>query len=236
VHGGGNSSLVLAPVRAAVRDRFGPAAQAVDDDINTLHGVPGARCLVGVSLTAWAAWEDIGQPQPYRVYRAVNDRMVRAERAVLLPAGLPSRPWYKYVILLRPVAPARLHTDGDGDNRHAIYAPAKYKGYGAVVFPALTEVGASVSFQSFCLLKPGFRRWRRRTGQEQSWHRRPSHRCSNVSPTRLLVYRAARRWQRNNRDICSSGIEQETFAYKNKKTTQTHTSGDCLKMRLPSLF
>jgi N-acetylated-alpha-linked acidic dipeptidase len=40
-----------------------------------------------------------------------------AERALLLPEGLPNRPWY----------------------RHAIYAPGQYTGYAAVVIPGVNE-------------------------------------------------------------------------------------------------
>jgi N-acetylated-alpha-linked acidic dipeptidase len=39
------------------------------------------------------------------------------ERQLLLPAGLPQRPWY----------------------RHAIYAPGRYTGYAAVVIPGVNE-------------------------------------------------------------------------------------------------
>ena len=40
-----------------------------------------------------------------------------AERALLVPEGLPNRPWYK----------------------HAIYAPGQYTGYAAVVIPGVNE-------------------------------------------------------------------------------------------------
>lgn len=46
------------------------------------------------------------------------NRILRdAERAFLLPAGLPNRPWF----------------------RHAIYAPGEYTGYAAVVLPGVNE-------------------------------------------------------------------------------------------------
>jgi N-acetylated-alpha-linked acidic dipeptidase len=48
-----------------------------------------------------------------RLNRALRD----AERALLLPDGLPGRPWF----------------------RHAIYAPGKYTGYAAVVIPGVNE-------------------------------------------------------------------------------------------------
>jgi N-acetylated-alpha-linked acidic dipeptidase len=48
-----------------------------------------------------------------KLNRALRD----AERALLMPDGLPNRPWY----------------------RHAIYAPGQYTGYAAVVIPGINE-------------------------------------------------------------------------------------------------
>ena len=47
----------------------------------------------------------------------LNAALRNAERALLLPQGLPHRPWY----------------------RHAIYAPGEYTGYAAVVIPGVNE-------------------------------------------------------------------------------------------------
>jgi N-acetylated-alpha-linked acidic dipeptidase len=47
----------------------------------------------------------------------VNEMIGRAERALLLPDGLPGRPWY----------------------RHQIYAPGLYTGYGAKTLPGVRE-------------------------------------------------------------------------------------------------
>ncbi|HLZ39714.1 MAG TPA: M28 family metallopeptidase [Candidatus Sulfotelmatobacter sp.] len=47
----------------------------------------------------------------------LNQTLMDAERALLLPQGLPHRPWY----------------------RHAIYAPGEYTGYAAVVIPGVNE-------------------------------------------------------------------------------------------------
>jgi N-acetylated-alpha-linked acidic dipeptidase len=47
----------------------------------------------------------------------LNRALVGAERALLLPQGLPNRPWF----------------------RHAIYAPGEYTGYAAVVIPGVNE-------------------------------------------------------------------------------------------------
>ncbi len=47
----------------------------------------------------------------------LNQALLAAERALLLPDGLPNRPWY----------------------HHAIYAPGQYTGYAAVVIPGINE-------------------------------------------------------------------------------------------------
>ena len=47
----------------------------------------------------------------------LNRALRQAERALLLPEGLPGRPWF----------------------RHAIYAPGRYTGYAAVVIPGVNE-------------------------------------------------------------------------------------------------
>jgi N-acetylated-alpha-linked acidic dipeptidase len=47
----------------------------------------------------------------------LNHALLAAERALLLPEGLPHRPWF----------------------RHAIYAPGEYTGYAAVVIPGVNE-------------------------------------------------------------------------------------------------
>jgi N-acetylated-alpha-linked acidic dipeptidase len=47
----------------------------------------------------------------------LNQALMAAERSLLLPQGLPHRPWF----------------------RHAIYAPGEYTGYAAVVIPGVNE-------------------------------------------------------------------------------------------------
>jgi N-acetylated-alpha-linked acidic dipeptidase len=47
----------------------------------------------------------------------LNQALVATERALLIPEGLPKRPWY----------------------RHSIYAPGEYTGYAAVVIPGVNE-------------------------------------------------------------------------------------------------
>jgi N-acetylated-alpha-linked acidic dipeptidase len=49
--------------------------------------------------------------------RALNARLRNAEHGLLMPQGLPGRPWF----------------------RHAIYAPGEYTGYAAVVIPGVNE-------------------------------------------------------------------------------------------------
>jgi N-acetylated-alpha-linked acidic dipeptidase len=47
----------------------------------------------------------------------LNRALRQTERALIVPEGLPHRPWYK----------------------HAIYAPGEYTGYAAVVIPGVNE-------------------------------------------------------------------------------------------------
>ena len=57
------------------------------------------------------------QLKPPQDTTKLNAVLREAERALLLPEGLPNRPWYK----------------------HAIYAPGQYTGYAAVVIPGVNE-------------------------------------------------------------------------------------------------
>jgi N-acetylated-alpha-linked acidic dipeptidase len=57
------------------------------------------------------------QRNPPRDVARLNQALRSAERALLVPEGLPHRPWY----------------------RHAIYAPGEYTGYAAVVIPGVNE-------------------------------------------------------------------------------------------------
>ena len=49
--------------------------------------------------------------------RALNETLLEAERALLAPAGLPGRPWYK----------------------HVIYAPAEFSSYSATALPGIND-------------------------------------------------------------------------------------------------
>jgi len=57
------------------------------------------------------------QQNPNRDSVKLNQSLRQAERALLIPEGLPDRPWF----------------------RHAIYAPGQYTGYAAVVIPGVNE-------------------------------------------------------------------------------------------------
>jgi N-acetylated-alpha-linked acidic dipeptidase len=57
------------------------------------------------------------QKNPPREPARLNQALRGAERALLVPEGLPHRPWF----------------------RHAIYAPGEYTGYAAVVIPGVNE-------------------------------------------------------------------------------------------------
>jgi N-acetylated-alpha-linked acidic dipeptidase len=81
----------------------------------------------GLDLSAAAAaakhFQDAGakillkQRNPPRDPARLNQALREAERALLVPEGLPHRPWF----------------------RHAIYAPGEYTGYTAVVIPGVNE-------------------------------------------------------------------------------------------------
>ena len=86
--GAGINSLNFAPARAADA-RFAAAAARV----HALQARPGADAA------------------------SLNQTLRNVETALLAPAGLPNRPWYK----------------------HTIYAPGEYTGYAAVVIPGVNE-------------------------------------------------------------------------------------------------
>jgi N-acetylated-alpha-linked acidic dipeptidase len=57
------------------------------------------------------------QENPGNGTARLNQALRQAERALLIPEGLPNRPWF----------------------RHVIYAPGQYTGYAAVVIPGVNE-------------------------------------------------------------------------------------------------
>ncbi len=88
------------------------------------EGKLGERALDMTAVTAAAKrFQEAGakilakQKNPPRDTARLNQSLRDAERALLVPAGLPHRPWY----------------------RHAIYAPGEYTGYAAVVIPGVNE-------------------------------------------------------------------------------------------------
>jgi len=78
---------------------------------------------LGAATAAAKHFQDAGtkilskQKNPPRDAARLNQALRGAERALLLPEGLPHRPWF----------------------RHAIYAPGEYTGYAAVVIPGVNE-------------------------------------------------------------------------------------------------
>jgi len=56
-------------------------------------------------------------PESAQAREKLNQALISAERQLLVPEGLPKRPWF----------------------RHTIYAPGEFTGYAAVVLPSVTE-------------------------------------------------------------------------------------------------
>jgi N-acetylated-alpha-linked acidic dipeptidase len=89
-----------------------------------VEGKFGARVLdLGLATAATKRFQEAGgkmlmkQKNPPRDVARLNQALRSAERALLVPEGLPHRPWF----------------------RHAIYAPGEYTGYAAVVIPGVNE-------------------------------------------------------------------------------------------------
>jgi N-acetylated-alpha-linked acidic dipeptidase len=99
-------SVYLDSAQSKSRDRFGDKAPDFSAALD------GARHL----QTAGAKLLLKQKKVPVSPDR-LNDRLREAERALLIPEGLPNRPWF----------------------HHAIYAPGQYTGYAAVVIPGVTE-------------------------------------------------------------------------------------------------
>lgn len=57
------------------------------------------------------------QQNPGNDSARLNQNLRQTERALLIPEGLPNRPWF----------------------HHVIYAPGQYTGYAAVVIPGVNE-------------------------------------------------------------------------------------------------
>ena len=88
------------------KERFGDKAP------NFSSALEGARRLQEVGAKMLQKQRQV-PAEPDRM----NAKLREAERTLLIPEGLPNRPWY----------------------RHAIYAPGQYTGYAAVVIPGVNE-------------------------------------------------------------------------------------------------
>jgi N-acetylated-alpha-linked acidic dipeptidase len=77
----------------------------------------------GPAFAAARRFQDAGakilakQRNPPRDVTKLNEALLEAERSLLVPEGLPHRPWF----------------------RHVIFAPGEYTGYAAVVIPGVNE-------------------------------------------------------------------------------------------------
>jgi N-acetylated-alpha-linked acidic dipeptidase len=98
--------VYLDAAQTKAKDRFGDKAP----DFSVATG--GARRLQAAGAKILAKQRNMpGAPD------RLNATLRQAERALLIPEGLPNRPWY----------------------RHAIFAPGQYTGYAAVVIPGVSE-------------------------------------------------------------------------------------------------
>jgi N-acetylated-alpha-linked acidic dipeptidase len=88
------------------RDRFGNKAPDFSATLEAARRLEEAGAKILQKQRKMAASPD-----------RMNARLREAERALLLPEGLPNRPWF----------------------HHAIYAPGQYTGYAAVVIPGVNE-------------------------------------------------------------------------------------------------
>ncbi|MGE5126449.1 MAG: M28 family metallopeptidase [Betaproteobacteria bacterium] len=95
------------PAKAGVPPHlnFAPLENAIESLTRAAQRYRAARARVA------------GHPLPPAVVARVNDELLRCERVLTSPQGLPGRPWYQ----------------------HLIYAPGVYAGYGAKTLPAARE-------------------------------------------------------------------------------------------------
>ncbi len=89
--------------------------KATDDNIGPLDFAPALAAVDNFAKAAEKA-KDLQSTPPVDIPKA-NQTLRDVESALLSPAGLPNRPWYK----------------------HTIYAPGEYTGYAAVVIPGVNE-------------------------------------------------------------------------------------------------
>jgi N-acetylated-alpha-linked acidic dipeptidase len=98
--------IYLDAARKRSDDKFG--AHAID--FSAANAVAHRFAAAGAKILA-------KQKNPPANTARLNQVLRGAERALLLPEGLPHRPWF----------------------RHAVYAPGEYTGYAAVVIPGVNE-------------------------------------------------------------------------------------------------
>ncbi|MGA7859673.1 MAG: M28 family metallopeptidase [Terracidiphilus sp.] len=89
--------------------------KANDDQLSSLDFAPAEAAAA--RFAAAAAKAHAVQIAPAGNLAQLNQTLRHVETALLSPAGLPNRPWY----------------------RHTIYAPGEYTGYAAVVIPGVNE-------------------------------------------------------------------------------------------------
>ncbi len=100
--------VYLDAAKSKAADRFGGSHNVPDFSA----AIEGARHLQDAGAKILQKQRKI-PAAPERL----NAKLREAERALLIPEGLPNRPWY----------------------HHAIYAPGQYTGYAAVVIPGVNE-------------------------------------------------------------------------------------------------
>jgi len=109
-------------------DEYGKEIEAyIDSARKRADGKFGDRALDFNAVTAAAKrFQEAGAriesrqktpPRDSAKMNQLNAALLNAEHALLVPEGLPHRPWF----------------------RHAIYAPGEYTGYAAVVIPGVNE-------------------------------------------------------------------------------------------------
>ncbi len=107
-------------------EEYGKEVVAYLDAAEDPRGRQIQKTAHSTSALPWAAakqFEAAGnkmlakETNPPRDASRLNQALRDAERALLVPEGLPHRPWF----------------------RHAIYAPGEYTGYAAVVIPGVNE-------------------------------------------------------------------------------------------------
>jgi N-acetylated-alpha-linked acidic dipeptidase len=98
--------VYLDTARKRAEDRFGKHAL----DFDAVTGAARHFESAGARILA-------KQKNPPQDPARLNQALMGAERALLVPQGLPHRPWF----------------------RHVIYAPGEYTGYAAVVIPGVNE-------------------------------------------------------------------------------------------------